>query len=95
MQDDGSEHVVYNLLDYQRKYLHIKTTQTHSEKLLCWESTDELALLCSSGDRFVSKMGERDADMHVRIQNEPAFVVGETIDTEKDPYGIASLLRGL
>ena len=25
-----------------------------------WESTDELALLCSSGDRFVSKMGERE-----------------------------------
>ena len=39
--------------------------------------------------------GERDADMHVRIQNEPAFVIGETIDTEKDPYGIASLLRCL
>ena len=25
-----------------------------------WESTDELALLCSSGDRFISKMGERE-----------------------------------
>ena len=25
-----------------------------------WESSDELALLCSSGDRFVSKMGERE-----------------------------------
>lgn len=25
-----------------------------------WESTDKLALLCSSGDRFVSKMGERE-----------------------------------